>query len=153
MYKRHVIFSKWKLQQLFGISFRSERKNSHPRKVWMIPLDADHSSFKTFDGFFLETNGSYYQMSLVVQPLPIKKIVLKMRFTIFSTFVMTLHLISPTKIRPKKTSVNVSPTQTTLGCDLQTEWQMEGFLGSKWHLAISMSGLERKWYVTPKAFM
>ena len=47
--------------------------------------------------------------------LPIKKIVLKMRFTIFSTFVMTLHLISPTKIRPTKTSVNVSPTQTTLG--------------------------------------
>ena len=64
MYKRHVIFSKWKLQQLFGISFRSERKNSHPRKVWMIPLDADHSSFKTFDGFFLETNGSYYHSGL-----------------------------------------------------------------------------------------
>jgi hypothetical protein len=34
----------------------------------------------------------------------------------------------------------------------EAEWQIDGFLGSRWHFAISMRGFERKWYVTPKAF-
>lgn len=79
------------LQQLFGISLRSQRKNSHPRKVWMIPLDADHSSFKTFDGFFLRrflSRNKWIILSHVFgsPTLPIKQFVLKMRSTIFYHF-------------------------------------------------------------------
>lgn len=69
--------------------------------------------------------------------LPIKQIVLKMRSTIFLPFVMTLHLIT-NKNTTKKTSMNVSPTQTTLGCDLQTSdkwkvfWDPNDIWPSRW---------------------